>query len=168
MYPHNPHSPRDRHGRGIRSMLLPPDVPRHRTRRQLFDAAVVEAYSPIEKKYAQQLSNVDVVVDTVPHIFISNQPRSLETNEPIFSTSDGTIPVGIVRDGSVPLGCVISAGSDRRRNPTKDCIVIFRMPIEQRSQNKKEQYELLQKTLIALVADYLEIAPEDIDPYLYH
>lgn len=141
---------RDRRQRGLRGPLLPPTLPRYRSRGQLFDAAVLEAYSPLAAQFPEQLANLDVAVDTVPRM----QLRPDLT----------VLPPEIVADGPVPLGRIIPAGMDAAGNPTRSRIVIFRMPIEHRVERPEELHELLATILTALVAGYLNVDPRDIDP----
>ena len=69
-------------------------------------------------------------------------------------------------DGPVPLGRIIQTDIDVHGHPTQARIVIFRMPIEQqRVRGAKERQELLTIVLTQLVAQYLGIGPEDIDPH---
>ena len=127
----------------------PPDTPRHRTRLQRFDVAVLEAYAPIQQAFAEQLMGLDLAVDTVPRMRLSSDMTML--------------PDEIVADGPVPLGRVIPAGVDPAGNPTRARIVVFRMPVEQRAVSVAERQELLATILTALVANYLNLAPEDVD-----
>ncbi|MEJ5928385.1 metallopeptidase family protein [Corynebacterium sp. H128] len=141
---------RNRHGRGVRGSVLPQAAPRYRTRPQLFDAAVLEAYAPIANAYPEELANLDIAVDTVPRMRLS---------------ADMTVlPDEIVADGPVPLGRVIPAGIDRRGTPTRPRIVLFRQPIEHRCANNEERGEILRMVLTALVANHLNIDPIEIDP----
>ena len=141
---------RNRHGRGLRGPLMPVEVPRHASRRQAFDRAVLEAYSPLYGIYQKELSNLDIAVDTVPRMRLSADLAIL--------------PDEITADGHVPLGRVIPPAIDTKGNPTRARIVIFRMPIEQRVTNAVERHELLTHVLTSLVANYLNIDPRDIDP----
>ena len=42
---------RDRRGRGLRTPLLPADIPASRTRSQRFDQAVLEAVADLEERW---------------------------------------------------------------------------------------------------------------------
>lgn len=143
---------RDRHGRRgtVRGPLLPHAVPRYRTRRQTFDTAVLEAYSPLQETFASQLTQLDIAVDTVPRMRLSGDVASL--------------PDEVTADGPVPLGRVIPAGINAQGRPTRARIVLFRMPIEQRVNNAQERQELLHNILVSLIATYLNVTPERIDP----
>lgn len=141
---------RNRHGRGSRGPLLPTAAPRHRSRRQAFDIAVLEAYAPILHRFAPQLGGLDIAVDTVPRMRLR---------------ADMTVlPDEIIADGPVPLGRVIPAGIDPEGRPTRARLVLFRMPIEQRTETMHERQDLLTTILTALVANYLNLDPSDIDP----
>lgn len=112
--------------------------------------AVLEAYAPIQNAFAEQLAGLDLAVDTVPRMRLS---------------ADMTVlPEEIIDDGPVPLGRVVPAGVDSAGRPTRARMVIFRMPIEERAQNPGERAELLGTVLTALVANYLNLDPEDVDP----
>lgn len=142
---------RDRHGRGVRGPLMPTKIPRYRRRPELFDAAVLEAYAPIQQQFAVELESLDIAVDAIPRMRLNMDWDSF--------------PPEVVVDGPVPLGRIIQAGIDIHGYPTRARIVIFRMPIEQRVQGAKERQELLTIVLTQLVAQYLGITPEDIDPH---
>ena len=142
---------RDRHGRGVRGPLMPTKIPRYRRRPELFDAAVLEAYAPIQQQFTVELESLDIAVDTIPRMRLNMDWDSF--------------PPEVVVDGPVPLGRIIQAGIDVHGHPTRARIVIFRMPIEQRVQGAKERQELLTIVLTQLVAQYLGISPEDIDPH---
>lgn len=140
---------RDRHGRGVRGPIFPVAVPRYRTRSIAFDQAALEAYAPLQNRFFEQLTGVDLAVDTIPRMRLG---------------SDMIMPDEIFADGPVPLGRVLQAGVDRAGNPTRARIVLFRMPIEQRASDAVERSELLTLVLTALVAHYLNLDPRDIDP----
>ena len=142
---------RDRHGRGVRGPLMPTKIPRYRRRPELFDAAVLEAYAPIQQQFTVELESLDIAVDTIPRMRLNMDWDSF--------------PPEVVVDGPVPLGRIIQAGIDIHGYPTRARIVIFRMPIEQRVQGAKERQELLTIVLTQLVAQYLGITPEDVDPH---
>ncbi|MDY5786323.1 MULTISPECIES: metallopeptidase family protein [unclassified Corynebacterium] len=141
---------RDRRGRGARGPLLPVGVPRYRTRTMAFDQLVLEAYAPLHNAYYDQLSGVDLAVDTIPRMRLRADSQVL--------------PDEIVADGPVPLGRVLQAGVDRDGNPTRARFVIFRMPVEKRAKTKMERAELLTWILTALVANYLNLDPREMDP----
>lgn len=136
---------RNRHG--VRGPVLPQTVPIYKSRSDLFDAAVLEAYGPIARKFPQQLESIDVAVDLIPRM------RFMEI-----------YPEEVISDGPVPLGRVIPAGVDHRGKPTRARLVVFRQPIEQRCADSKERAELLAYVLTSLAATYLNVDPSVIDP----
>ncbi|AWB83536.1 metallopeptidase family protein [Corynebacterium liangguodongii] len=140
---------RDRRARGPRGPLLPIGVPRYRSRSMAFDQLVLESYAPLHNSYPDQLSGVDLAVDTIPRMRLR---------------PDSIIPDDIVADGPVPLGRVLAAGVDRYGSPTRARIVVFRAPIEHRAKTATERSELLTWVLTALVAYHLNLDPRDIDP----
>lgn len=73
------------------------------------------------------------------------------------------LPDEIIADGPVPLGRVVPAGVDSAGHPTRARLVIFRMPIEQRATTSTERAELLGTVITALVANYLNLDPEEVD-----
>ncbi|BBZ24034.1 hypothetical protein MHIB_24520 [Mycolicibacter hiberniae] len=142
---------RRRRGREPRGPLLPPTVPGWRTRAERFDMAVLEAYEPIEQRWKQRLSTLDVAVDEIPRI-APKDPDSVQW------------PPEVVADGPVPLARLIPAGVDVRGNSTRARVLLFRRPIEQRANDRTELGDLLHEILVALVATYLDVEPSVIDP----
>mgnify|MGYP000936121814 FL=1 len=104
----------------------------------------------MQQRFAAELSHLDIAVDTIPRMRLNADFQAF--------------PEEIVADGPVPLGRVIPAGIDSRGNPTRARIVIFRMPIEQRTSHALERQELLRAILVQLVANFLNVAPGDVDP----
>lgn len=135
----------------MRGPLLPPTVPGWRTRAERFDMAVLEAYEPIEQRWRQRVSALDIAVDEIPRI-AARDPDSVQW------------PAEVVADGPIPLARLIPAGVDVRGNPTRARILLFRKPIEQRVNDSLELSELLHEILVAQVATYLDVDPTVIDP----
>jgi predicted Zn-dependent protease with MMP-like domain len=135
----------------MRGSLLPPTVPGWRSRAERFDMAVLEAYEPIEQRWADRLSALDVAVDEIPRIS-PKDPDSVQW------------PPEVVADGPIALARLISAGVDVRGNSTRARIVLFRKPIERRVKDSDELADLLHELLVAQVATYLGVEPSVIDP----
>jgi predicted Zn-dependent protease with MMP-like domain len=57
---------RDRHGRGLRGVLAPPDVPLHRTRAERFDDLVLQAVTRLEPRWEAHLAGVEFAVEEIP------------------------------------------------------------------------------------------------------
>ncbi|MCF6385441.1 metallopeptidase family protein [Mycobacterium sp. MBM] len=135
----------------MRGSLLPPTVPGWRSRAERFDMAVLEAYEPIERRWHQRVSGLDVAVDEIPRI-APKDPDSVQW------------PPEVVADGPVALARLIPAGVDVRGNATRARIVLFRKPIERRAKDTDELADLLHEVLVAQVATYLGVEPSVIDP----
>lgn len=140
-----------RRGRDTRGPLLPPTVPGWRSRAELFDMAVLEAYEPIERRWQDRLSGLDVAVDEIPRIS-PKDPDSVQW------------PPEVVADGPIALARLIAAGVDVRGSATRARLVLFRKPIERRAKDTDELAELLHEILVAQVATYLDVDPSVIDP----
>lgn len=140
-----------RRGRDMRGPLLPPTVPGWRSRAERFDMAVLEAYEPIEQRWRERLSGLDVAVDEIPRIS-AKDPDSVQW------------PPEVVADGPIALARLISAGVDARGSATRARVVLFRKPIERRAKDTVELAELLHEILVAQVATYLDVEPSVIDP----
>lgn len=115
--------------------------------------AVLEAYEPIERRWQQRLTALDVAVDEIPRI-APKDPDSVQW------------PPEVVADGPIALARLIPAGVDVRGNSTRARIVLFRKPIERRAKDSIDLTDLLHDILVAQVATYLGVEPSVIDPSL--
>lgn len=122
---------RDRHGRGLRTPLLPPQLPGFRTRGELFDEAVIQAVADLEPRWPGQLSAIEFAVDEVPRVPADDALPSQDT----------------VVDGEVPLVRFHPPGVDPRGRATKSRIVIYRRPVEMRAPAPPELTELITELL---------------------
>ena len=113
--------------------------------------AVLEAYEPIERRWQQRLTGLDVAVDEIPRIS-PKDPDSVQW------------PPEVVADGPIALARLIPAGVDVRGEATRARIVIFRKPIERRAKDSDDLTDLLHEILVAQVATYLGVEPSVIDP----
>lgn len=127
-----------------------PELPRYKTRSQKFDNAVMDAYEPILERYESQLSAVDVAVDVVPRMRLEVGYRQW--------------PEDVVADGQVPLGRLVPAGVSASGRPTRPRIIIFRRPVELRVNSPEGLRDQLHQILVRLVAVYLNVSPETVDP----
>ncbi len=126
-----PRTPRDRRGRGLRSPLLPAQLPAARTRAQQFDHAVLEAVADLEERWPTELASIEFAVDEVP---------SLPTG--------GVVPSSdVVLDGGVPLTRFSPPGVDSRGRPRKARVVIYRRPLEVRAADSGDLGELVAEVL---------------------
>lgn len=140
-----------RRRRDMRGPLLPPTVPGWRSRAERFDMSVLEAYEPIERRWQDRLTALDVAVDEIPRI-APKDPDSVQW------------PPEVIADGPIALARLIPAGVDVRGNATRARIVLFRKPIERRAKDAVELEDLLHEILVAQVATYLGVEPSVIDP----
>ncbi|WP_243719206.1 metallopeptidase family protein [Actinomadura sp. KC06] len=125
---------RDRHGRGVRGPLTPPQAPISRTRAERFDDLVEDEVRRLGGRWGRELARVRFTVEEVPSV------------EPWF-------------DGPVPLGQTIPAEGKR---PVR--ITVFRRPVEARAKGEAELARLIRDLLVEEVADLLGLSPESVDP----
>ncbi|MGW4481884.1 metallopeptidase family protein [Rhodococcus triatomae] len=140
-----------RRGRGIRGPVLPPGVPAWRSRAEQFDMLVLEAFAPIDARWHERMTKLDIAVDEVPKI------RALDPDSV-------TWPPEVVAEGPVPLSRLVPAGVDRHGNATRARLVLFRRPLELRAKHPDELVDLVHEVLVRQVATYLGVGPEVIDP----
>ncbi|QIS07776.1 exonuclease [Nocardia brasiliensis] len=131
--------------------MLPPTVPAWRTRGQKFDRLVLEAFAPLDTRWHDRLTKLDIAVDDVPKI------------RPLHPDSV-TWPDEVVADGPVPLSRLIPAGVDRHGAATRARVVLFRKPLELRANDPDDLVDLLREVLVQQIATYLGVDPDVIDP----
>lgn len=132
-------------------MLYPSDLPAARSRAERFDALVLEALEPIEARWRTELTDLDVAVDDVPDL------GARRGNEP---------PVweeGVLEDHDVPLARLVPAGVDRRGQPTRARIVVYRRPLEVRARDGADLADLVHDVLVEQVAAYLGLDPDVVE-----
>ncbi|MGN2636202.1 metallopeptidase family protein [Nocardia takedensis] len=140
-----------RRGRGVRGPMLPDTVPAWRTRSQQFDRLVLEAFAPLDSRWHDRLTKLDIAVDDVPKI------------RPLHPDSV-TWPDEVVADGPVPLSRLVPAGVDRHGAATRARVVLFRKPLELRASDPDDLVDLLRDVLVQQIATYLGVDPDLIDP----
>lgn len=87
--------------------------------------AVLEAYEPIERRWQERVSQLDIAVDEIPRI-AAKDPETVQW------------PPEVIADGPIALARLIPAGVDVRGNATRARIVLFRKPIERRAKDTEE------------------------------
>lgn len=133
---------RDRHGRGLRSALLPETLPGSRTRSEVFDDLVVDSADRLRELWPEALDPVEYLVEEIPD--------KLES---------------LVESGNAPpLGSYTPAVSAMR----PAIIAIFRHPVESLCDTPGQVRELVHEVLIEQVAQLLNIDPERVDPQFRH
>ncbi|WP_151774540.1 metallopeptidase family protein [Streptomyces abyssomicinicus] len=128
---------RDRHGRGMRGPIAPPQVPLAASRAELFADLVQDSVERLERRWPQ-LAEVDFLVLEVP-----------PAPGPGDSWSDEAVPLG----GTVP---------GRENLPAR--VVVYRRPVEIRSKGREERAALVHEVVVEQVADLLGLTPEAVDP----
>jgi len=125
-------------------------MPASRSRAEQFDAAVLDALEPIEHRWHEQLTQLDVAVDDVPEV-AATDADDLHWGE------------DVVQDGSVPLAKLVPAGVDGAGLPTRARIVLYRRPLEARAAHGADLADLLHDVLVEQVASYLGLDPDTVD-----
>jgi predicted Zn-dependent protease with MMP-like domain len=141
---------RDRHGRGLRGLLYPAELPAARSRAEKFDALVLEALEPIEARWHSELTGLDVAVDDVPDLGAA-------------TTGQDEPEDGVLADRDVPLARLVPAGVDSRGQPTRARIVVYRRPLEIRAHDGADLAEIVHEVLVDQVAAFLGLDPDVVD-----
>jgi hypothetical protein len=143
---------RDRHGRGLRGPLTPPQAPVSRTRAERFADLVDDEVRRLGARWGRELARVEFAVEEVPGV------------EPWF---DGPVPLGLTflepSPGTDPstnsAGRPVSGDGGR---PVR--IVVYRRPVEARATGEAELARMIRDLLVEEVADLLGLSPESVDP----
>jgi predicted Zn-dependent protease with MMP-like domain len=125
-------------------------APVFKNRAERFDEMVLEALEPLEERWGDELTELDLAVDMVPEI------SATDPNETSW-------PPEVVEDLGVPLAQLVPAGVDRRGLPTRARIVLYRRPIEARSRDGVDLVDLLHEVLIEQIAFYLGVEPDSLE-----
>lgn len=141
-------------GRGPRGPVLPSAVPGWRSRAQRFDGLVLDALEPIDQRWHDKLTKLDIAVDEVPPV----RAADLTTHEAV------TWPPEVTAEGSIPLARLVPAGVDARGATTRARIVLFRRPLELRAAQPEDLTDLLHEVLVEQVATYLGVDAATVDP----
>ncbi|MFI5689219.1 metallopeptidase family protein [Streptomyces sp. NPDC051636] len=129
---------RDRHGRGMRGPIAPPQVPLAASRAEVFADLVQDSVERLERRWPQ-LAEIDFMVLEVPRL-------------------DGR-PGDNWSDEAVPLGGIIPARDGRRAR-----VVVYRRPVEIRTKGRDERAALVHEVVVEQVAELLGLTPETVDP----
>ncbi|WP_208870180.1 metallopeptidase family protein [Streptomyces monomycini] len=131
---------RDRHGRGMRGPVAPPQVPLSVSRADSFVDLVYDSRDRLERRWPQ-LADVDFLVVEVPG----------------FGPDGDTGPAA--DEETVPLGRLLPATGDQAER-----VVVYRRPVEIRTKNRDERALLVHEVVVEQVAELLGLAPESVDP----
>ncbi|WP_371584271.1 metallopeptidase family protein [Streptomyces sp. NBC_01314] len=129
---------RDRHGRGMRGPIAPPQVPLAASRAEVFADLVQDSVERLERRLPQ-LADIDFLVLEVPRL-------------------DGPVD-GAWNDEAVPLGGTVAA---REGLPAR--VVVYRRPVEIRTKGRDERAALVHEVVVEQVAELLGLNPETVDP----
>lgn len=152
---------RDRHGRGLRGVLVPPDVPLHRTRAERFDDLVLQAVARLEPQWEAHLSSIEFAVEEIPP---AESPATGHHGPvPLSRLEMGTTPGGPSGQGPAPdtPGTPGTADGDDGQPPR---IVVYRRPLMARADGEEELGELVFDVVVEEFARMLGIDPADVDP----
>ncbi|MDP3711133.1 MAG: metallopeptidase family protein [Mycobacteriales bacterium] len=154
---------RDRHGRGLRGVLVPASavvagrevrVPLSMTRGERFDDLVLDAVEHLEERWAAELEGVEFAVEDVPPVPPGGVDPALEPDVVADETAGG----------AVPLGRLLPAGVDERGERTAPRVVVYRRPLEARAVDRLDLADLVHDVVVDQVARLLGRDPDEVDP----
>ncbi|MFM9371554.1 metallopeptidase family protein [Streptomyces sp. Da 82-17] len=128
---------RDRHGRGMRGPVAPPQVPLAASRGEVFADLVQDSVERLERRWPQ-LADIEFLVQDVPYMNGASE--------------------ALGEDG-VPLGGTLAA-----RDDTPARIVVYRRPVEIRTKSRDERAALVHEVVVEQVAELLGLTPDAVDP----
>lgn len=166
---------RDRHGRGLRGSLVPPDVPLHRTRSERFDDLVLLAVSQLEPRWEAELSGVEFGVEEIPPVIPDGddpEPIPLARLEPGSlqpgSRQPGPLQAGDLAPRPEPLSddlADLADLADLSGLPGRPArIVLYRRPLMARADGQEELAELVLDVIVEQFAHWLGVDPQTVDP----
>jgi predicted Zn-dependent protease with MMP-like domain len=155
---------RDRHGRGLRGALAPPDVPLYRTRTERFDDLVLQAVARLEPQWEAHLSGVEFAVEEIPPL--DEAATGVRGPVPLSRLEPGSPRSGAPEPGGGPDGPAL-LGADRPdggagQDPPR--IVVYRRPLMARADDEDELGELVFDVVVEEFARMLGLDPGDVDP----
>jgi hypothetical protein len=157
---------RDRHGRGLRGSLVPPDVPLYRSRSDRFDDLVLLAVSQLEPRWEAELSGMEFGVEEIPPVI-----GDIDDPEPV--------PLGRLEAGPMPPAhpapvrpIPAQPGETERAAPSDSPgpkarparIVLYRRPLMARADGEEELAELVLDVIVEQFARWLGVDPQTVDP----
>jgi predicted Zn-dependent protease with MMP-like domain len=135
---------RDRHGRGLRGLLVPMEVPLYRSRSERFDDLVLLAVSQLEPRWEAELSGVEFAVEEIP-------PADLASDDP------EPVPLARLEPGSADV-----ASPEHPARPAR--IVLYRRPLMARADGDDELGDLVLDVVVEEFALLLGLDPQIVDP----
>ncbi|MFH8797606.1 metallopeptidase family protein [Streptomyces sp. NPDC017941] len=137
---------RDRHGRGMRGPVAPPQVPLSASRAEAFTDLVQDSVERLERRWPQ-LTEIDFLVLDVPPTVSRDAGAAADAGDEGWETD------------AVPLGGTITPSDGR---PAR--VVIYRRPVEIRTKGRDERAALVHEVVVEQVAELLGLSPESVDP----
>jgi predicted Zn-dependent protease with MMP-like domain len=135
---------RDRHGRGLRGLLVQPDTPIYRSRAERFDDLVLMAVTQLEPRWETELAGVEFGVEEIP-------PADAPTDDP------EPVPLARLEPGS--------PGTADPAHPAQPArIVVYRRPLMARAEGDEELGELVLDVVVEEFARLLGLDPQIVDP----
>ena len=116
--------------------LSPVGVPAARSPREVFDAIVLRVVHELESRWHDELGTVEFAVEETP-----------------------VLPDDWGSDTPVPLASLVRAGA---AGPTR--LLLFRRPIELRSDTRGDLAAMVFTVLVEQVSELLGRPPEEVDP----
>jgi Zincin-like metallopeptidase len=158
---------RDRHGRGLRGSLVPPDVPLYHTRSERFDDLVLLAVSQLEPRWEAELAGIEFGVEEIPPVIPDNddpEPIPLARLEPASSRPGDLDPASHAAADLSDL-TDLSGLSDLPALPERPArIVLYRRPLLARADGQEELAELVLDVIVEQFAHWLGVDPQTVDP----
>lgn len=128
---------RNRHGRGLRGLIILPTHPGYRTRSDIFDDLVMESAQRLHDIWGKTLDGVRFGVDEIP----PNLEQLAAAGTP------------------VPMGSSTQATKD-----DGPLVTVYRRVVEQGSLGPEELQDLVHDVVVEYTAEMLGVAPETLDP----
>ena len=154
---------RDRRGRGLRGVLVPPTVrvgdrevrvPLARTRGERFDDLVLDAVEHLEGRWGRQLEGVEFAVEDVPAV----------PEDGTQAQYDEDVVADETAGGAVPLGRLLPPAVDAKGEATPPRVVVYRRPLEARAADRGDLADLVHDVVVDQVARLLGLDPDEVDP----
>ena len=154
---------RDRHGRGLRGSLVPPEIPLHRTRIERFEDLIVLAVSQLEPRWEAELASIAFAVEEIP-------PDIPDGTDP------DPVPLARLEPGQGgpprPRPQPPADGEDDQPEPAGSHgagavsarIVLYRRPLMARADGDEELAELVLDVIVEQFARWLGVDPQTVDP----
>ena len=149
-------------------MLVPPDVPLHRTRAERFDDLVLQAVARLEPQWEAHLSGIEFAVEEIPPADAPlngpHGPVPLSRLELGPSQGEPGGPGGQGPGPAVPVPPDTADTADDEDGPQPPRIVVYRRPLMARADGEDELGELVFDVVVEEFARILGIDPADVDP----